>query len=557
MKIRHAYFIVVILLAIAAIRSGVNIQAWSPTHDETFYLSIGNYYVKTWDFSKHFERPPLLAVLSGLAVSPINPKVPEGWNQTNQVLMDKKFLYEMGNDLDSIILITRSLQLIFYALLGIVIFLFAKDLYGINAGIFAVFLYTLEPNFLGHSILATSDVPIAFFMTLSIYTFYRFVKDQNTKNLTVTGIVTGLAYLTKFSAVYLLPIMLVFGLITIKLNDIKWKKFTTSFITIILITLLVINIGYVFQGSFQPVLEKGKTYQSLESYFEDKPGWYAGIVEFALFDVPMPVPHYYALGFANIVLNDLSGHSSFLLGEYSRYGWWYYFPVAFMLKAPIPLMLLLFVTAFIIIKYGFQKRTRLAEYFLISFSVLYLLVSMQSSLNIGVRHIFPIFPAIIILSSSLINHVDLSLGEKSRKINVKLIALILVSVWYVITSVAIHPHYIAYFNEFVGPDNGHLYLADSNIDWGQDLKNLKLYLESNGIEEVKLKYFGTAPPEYYGIKYENLTCEPTQGIVAISTNYLQNVFDWQYNHTCYNWLKQHRTIAKIGYSIHVYNITYS
>jgi hypothetical protein len=106
-----------------------------------------------------------------------------------------------------------------------------------------------------------------------------------------------------------------------------------------------------------------------------------------------------------------------------------------------------------------------------------------------------------------------------------------------------------------GPRNGYKYLADSNLDWGQDLKGLSIYLRGNNISEVKLQLLGTAPPEYYGIKYTNLTCEPTTGILAISATNLQSVHDWKGNHTCYNWIKNYEPIKIIGYSIFVYDIT--
>jgi len=133
----------------------------------------------------------------------------------------------------------------------------------------------------------------------------------------------------------------------------------------------------------------------------------------------------------------------------------------------------------------------------------------------------------------------------------------ILSLWYIFSSVSIYPHYLAYFNEFVGgPDNGYKYLVDSNLDWGQDLKGLKKYMDEKGIRKIKLSYFGGAEPEYYGINYQPVTTremlKPTPGIYAISATNLQAVFYPNKNY--FAWLRKLRPKAKIGYSIFIYEV---
>jgi hypothetical protein len=103
-----------------------------------------------------------------------------------------------------------------------------------------------------------------------------------------------------------------------------------------------------------------------------------------------------------------------------------------------------------------------------------------------------------------------------------------------------------------GPNNGCKYLVDSNLDWGQDLKGLEKYVVDNGITKVKLSYFGSADPSFYGIDCKYLpskpgfgeACEPTHGTIAISAANLQMFLP-----ECYHWLRQYEPIDKIGYSI--------
>ena len=144
--------------------------------------------------------------------------------------------------------------------------------------------------------------------------------------------------------------------------------------------------------------------------------------------------------------------------------------------------------------------------------------------------------------------------------------MVLVAItWYIGASTYIHPHYLAYFNEFVGgPGNGYKYLVDSNLDWGQDLKGLKAYMQSHGIPRIYLSYFGSDSPQRYGIAYDWLPSfvlnnpDPQKheivlkGWVAISATNLQGVYFTDKN--LFARLRERQPAAKIGYSIFIYNM---
>jgi len=149
------------------------------------------------------------------------------------------------------------------------------------------------------------------------------------------------------------------------------------------------------------------------------------------------------------------------------------------------------------------------------------------------------------------------------------IFMVLLIIWYVLSSILIFPYYLTYFNEFIGgPNNGYKYMVDSNLDWGQDLKGLKVYMTKNNIENIKLSYFGAGSVEYYNISYTYLlshsdflkppkgyieTCGYTEGLLAVSATNLQGLY--LENRSCYDWLKEYEPIDKIGYSIFIYNIS--
>ena len=147
---------------------------------------------------------------------------------------------------------------------------------------------------------------------------------------------------------------------------------------------------------------------------------------------------------------------------------------------------------------------------------------------------------------------------------VKLFLVAVLVLWLTVETVATYPHYLAYFNELAGgPANGYKYAADSNLDWGQDLKRLSRYVEENKIGKIKLDYFGGSKPEYYlGSKYEKLDAgNPSQrhGWLAVSATLLQGgraraTKGFDQNTSYYRWLDNYEPATRIGYSIFVYKL---
>jgi hypothetical protein len=178
-------------------------------------------------------------------------------------------------------------------------------------------------------------------------------------------------------------------------------------------------------------------------------------------------------------------------------------------------------------------------------------VTLFSFLSIGYRHILPVLPFLFVIAGRVANW-----GSR-RWVR---IALIVLCLWYAVGTVGIHPHYLAYFNEGVGgPSNGYRYLVDSNLDWGQDLKNLKAFMDKNGIEEIHLAYFGSARPSYYDIRALSLPVDRpddletrSAAVYAISATYLQG--GYLGDTEAFGWLREYEPFAKVGYSIFLYRL---
>ncbi|HUM70314.1 MAG TPA: hypothetical protein PLK31_15890, partial [Chloroflexota bacterium] len=278
---------------------------------------------------------------------------------------------------------------------------------------------------------------------------------------------------------------------------------------------------------------------------------------------------------------------AFLMGQYNSTGWWYYFPVAFLLKTPLPTLVLLVTAVILRLVYYVSKVrspkseaplptsdhasriTHHAPPFFNDTALLipafgYFAIALTSEINLGYRHLLPVLPFTAVFIAHTFAAARLPITDYRLRFTAfaTLTLLTLIALW-------IHPHYLSYFNVLAGgPDNGWRYLVDSNLDWGQDLNRLKEWMEENGVDQVWLSYFGEARPEYYGIAYKGLDswpprlmnpaarpyypANPAPGIYAISATNLQGVHFA--NHDQFAWLRQQEPIAKLGYSIFLYEV---
>jgi hypothetical protein len=273
-----------------------------------------------------------------------------------------------------------------------------------------------------------------------------------------------------------------------------------------------------------------------------------------------PMPTFWA-GIDQIVNVSRGGRAAFLLGETSTQGFLLFFPVAFLVKTPLVLLLGLLG----LVWFGWKRPlARPKLLFLFIPAVLYFIVSVISGINIGYRHLLPILPLIIVGVSGLPMVFARETNGRRAEMLVLALGVLLPVLW-------IHPHYLSYFNLAAGgPANGASILADSSNDWGQDLLRLQDWLAENGEETVKLGWFGIADPTYYGLLYEPLPgypraeflslwdnppfdpAAPEPGLYAVSASSL-----WESHRSekgVYAWFRQQEATARIGYAIYIYRV---
>ena len=262
---------------------------------------------------------------------------------------------------------------------------------------------------------------------------------------------------------------------------------------------------------------------------------------------------------------------AFLAGRVSFAGWWYYFPFAFLIKTPIPALLLIGRALIVRVSRGSDRHRVVA---LLIPAAVYLLFTLLSPIQIGYRHFIPVLPYLYVLAGKEVDFRRVGRGLREKAVLwVRFAWPWAMVVWSAAVALWIHPHYLAYFNEFAGgPDNGWRYLVDSNIDWGQDLPALRDVVERRDLGRIKLSYFGSTPPSHYDLDFEPLPTwsetpeqgspftrtyypyDPAPGVYAISATHLQGVVLDPDQWDTYAWFRDKEPFAKAGYSIFLYRV---
>ncbi|MBI4993683.1 glycosyltransferase family 39 protein [Candidatus Wolfebacteria bacterium] len=572
----------------------------SATMDELAHIPAGYSYVKYLDYRLNPEHPPLLKAISAIPLlfQKINfPIESQNWqNDVNgQWAVGSQFLYESENNADKIIQWSRLGPMILTLILIIFIYIWSSELIGAWWAFLPTFLFAFSPNVLAHGHYVTTDIAATLGIFSSLYFFTKFLSEPSKKHLIFAGLAFGIAQLLKFSAILLIPFFIF--LITIfyirkTLND--WpdaepskrlKRFSIRAYHYIKSVFIIFLIGYavvyavyfIFTINYPIEKQKAGTEFILSSF---------GNRFLAETDIQMsgnkilrPIGEY-LLGVLMVIQRSSGGNTGYFLGEVSSGGWWYYFPIVFILKEPIPSLILILLAFLFSIKnilkilstnwrikfkiFNDYLGLHFAEFSMISFIIFYWIYSMKSPLNIGIRHILPTLPLIYILTASGIKKWFLSFTTNYNnffsaifafafnftKTILKSAALTIILLWYILETLINSPYYLSYFNEFGGGVwNGYKYVVDSNYDWGQDLKRLKKFVEKNDIEKISVDYFGGGNPKYYlGDKAQHWRSSmgnPKDDNIewlAVSINTLQNSPDDEYL-----WLKNIKNIYQPDY----------
>jgi hypothetical protein len=655
----------------------------SATFDETSHLPAGYSYLRWHDYRLNPEHPPLVKKLAalpllwenvwpatppepargdgndeliGLAWSAALPQIDAQWSFGHEFLYGVKSeklaqLHEQNsaivngatvpsilqleatdfhNDADHLLFRGRMAVMFLGLALLLLLYWWAREMFGVTGAILAALLLSFDPNVIAHSGLVTTDVGESLFMFGTLFFLWRCWHRFSAVNMVLFILCFALAFVTKFSAIALLPICGLIGFVLAG-SSAAWTLFgfglTTRaskmtamlglFTLTLLATWLVIWASYDFRYAaahrpeptalpIEPVLRRAAAIRA------ELRTWPAGIpadkqadfeprIREEMNHVPLTIsgrvilfarhyrflPEAFLFGLAHTEMKSLL-RGSFLFGQYSHVGFPSYFFWTFLLKTPLPALLL--IIAGIIV--AMWRRTQFALLFILTPISIYLFISIAAHLNIGHRHILPIYPLLYLLCGTLAAEWRRLPGTWRTLSAILGVGAVVTSSQFVFSPLG-HPqkvgsHFLAYFNEFAGgPRQGYRDLVDSNLDWGQDLKGLKSWIDAHEVRDpIWLSYFGMADPRYYGIRHRNVPrvlggyafessdydsleaqgkpgeavqkfvkdLEPGQYVAVSATNF-SGVYLGKATHDMWQEIFNHSTLVdQIGYSIFIYRL---
>ncbi len=516
----------------------------SPTMDEQNHMARGLAYLRTGDARLSVEHPPLINLLSALPLLTEAVPLPTddwSWEAGEWYRFADLLLWQRAVDADRLVFLARMPIMFLALLLGAGLGRLVREWFGAGASLLALTLFVFDPNLIAHARYATTDLGCAAFLFLAGITLWKATRSDFRVGQTVlAGGAFGLALSAKLSSI---AFGVGFALLALWHLAELWRRerraATAAGLRLALLypvtALLVVWTVYGF---------------SWGSWLHEGPA--------------IPMPEFWH-GVETILDFTGGGRPAFLLGHFSTEGFWYYFPVALGVKTPLPTLLLLIGSVVVLLVSGIERHRRpdtRQSLFLLVPPVVYLFLSTQSSLNLGYRHLLPMLPYLYAFVAG-------QFGRWLQKTSVRwLVGLMLV--WLVIGNLTIFPHYLSYFNEIVGAKNGYHVLVDSNVDWGQDLKRLKVWMDREDVPCVKLAWFGSAYPEYYGISYDPLpglphhfelwesppfdTQHPEPGVYAISVSMLQELYRRDEDKTVFAWFRARQPDDHVAYSILIYRV---
>lgn len=508
------------LLLVMGVNLCANASRETLTNDELVHIPSGYHYLVAGEFRLNPEHPPLVKMWAGLPLLVIRPRVyepPDGREEASArytVLSSLEFWELNQPRFQMIAFWSRAPMVVLTLALGILIFIYGRQLFSARAAVLAVALFSLEPTMLAHGGIVHTDIAAAFGYLLFFFALQAYQSAPGFARALSLGLATAFALLTKFSLAILVPIF-IGALIYLAIKAPRGARRARVLQASLAITVVaaLINAAYYFQHPLLALPERnlisGTTATPL--------GGERMLFCFRLLSKVFPT--YYLFGLYTVFAHNHFGHPTSLLGQYSSVGWWYYFPVVFALKTSLPFLLLSLGALGWALMRGLRRREKRLIPLLLALMI-YLAVSLSSSVNIGIRHFAPVFPILFLLGGAGLDRL-----LKSSHAKLARVLLVVLLGWMSVNVIRAYPNYLSFTNSLTFGKPAWTLLSDSNVEWGQNIGDLARYLQAHGESSlVGSLSGGWAAPKLYGIKLldfapPDLKSSPTR-YVAIGAGFL-------------------------------------
>ncbi len=496
------------------------IRTFSPTYDEPVHLTAGLVAWKTGETRFNgYDHPPFGEMWAAIPLIFLNPIIPKNdprwtaqrWRSIDQYRFADLFFYHNRVPADAMLAAARKMQLLLSVLLGFFLVWVAFRMGGLIPALVTLVLWGFSPTFLTHGTIVSTDLAFACFF----FSFFVFLSGLTRGWGTVvgSGISLGLCVASKYLAVAVFPCLAAVLFWDVVVQKKTFRKINYLYAVVVCLVAFL-TVKSVFQWG------------SMDVFWD---------------------------GLKNVFTRSQAGRSSFFAGRHGVNGWFLYFPFTFLVKTPIPLLTGCVVGIVLMMR----KKISVPAALWIP-PLVYFLLACISKVQIGHRHILAIYPFVIVLAG-------LGFGAITGRLKWLVPCFLL---WNAAGTILVRPHFIAYFNEFVGgPKNGYRYLTDSNVDWGQGLKLLRRELSDEDVSRgIYLSYFGVADPHAEGITYLDVGSDVIAGhrddtgnpsvkptTLAISITNLQGTYFEDKD--AFRWLSEFKPIRVVGESIFVYDFS--
>jgi hypothetical protein len=519
------------------------IRTQSFTNDEPEHLVAGLEAWKFGEFKHWHDQPPLPRMLFAL------PLVGTDWQYHiagDQVRLDKPAAEVWLNR-------SRWVNVLLGVTLLLLVWATARRLFGEAAGLFALGLATVSPELVAHFSIDTMDGPATLAIFLTALQFVRYRRRPTWGQAALLGCAVGVMMLSKFNCPPMIALVLALVLFHRPggsiyehgsrpgwLRGLQWKRAGSVFLA----AFLVVWAGYFFHVSQVTFAD-----QMVTIHFAG----YTKLLQYEMPTLQTPITIFWPAcewftGLGQVVVHNAEGHRSFLLGQYSADGFLLYFPVAILLKWPPIVLLAGGVGVVIVALRRFAGRLESVQQELLALSLfpaVYLAFALISHINIGVRHVLPVYPFLLLYAAAT--------GAWLARWRLGLPLLSLLFLAQAADTMRYTPDDLAYFTPFVSPERTWTLLSDSNTDWGQGLYALREYQAAHPQETIHLAYVGEVDPAWMGIQYERLSEQdrPTGTVIVSATHLSGQLLN---NHEAYRWLLRYPIKTVLDHTLYVFEV---